>query len=171
MNLSRLCQRAIVTVDAQRPAREAALAMLEQHVGAVVVTAAFEGRTEIVGLLTDRDLAIACVARSLDPAEVRAGAVASRPVICIAASCGPDEAARAMHASGVRRLLVRDGDAQGVGLLSSDDLLAALASPLQSWAESFGAGIDRESAHGADRPYDAAAAPLVRRRDHAPEAG
>jgi predicted transcriptional regulator len=38
MNLSALCQRAMVTIDAPRPLRDAAKAMLEHHVGTVVVT-------------------------------------------------------------------------------------------------------------------------------------
>ena len=148
MNLATLCQRAIVSIDARRPLREAAQAMLEHHVGTVVVTSTAEGHTEVVGVLTDRDLAIACVARALAPAEVLAGAIASRPVICVAASRSVAQAADAMRAAGVRRLLVRGDHGQVCGLLSSDDLLAALVEPLQVLARSFAAEIDHERTRG-----------------------
>jgi CBS domain-containing protein len=163
MDLSALCQRAMVTIDANRPLRDAAKAMLEHHVGTVVVTTASDGRPEVVGLLTDRDLAVACVARELDPAMVLAGAIASRPVICIAASDSPAQAVEAMHGAGVRRLLVRDAAGQVLGLLSSDDLLGALVDPLQTLVRSYGAGIERERMRGDRAGYDAAAGPLYLR--------
>jgi CBS domain-containing protein len=169
MNLSTLCQRAMVTIDAQRPLRDAAKAMLEHHVGTVVVTATSDGRPEVLGLVTDRDLAIACVARALDPAQVLAGAIASRPVVCIASSSSPAQAVEAMHAAGVRRLLVRDGQAQVVGLLSSDDLLAALVDPLQILARSFGAGIEHERTRGDGAACDAVTGPLYLREGSLPE--
>ncbi len=163
MNLSAMCQRAMVTIDAHRSLRDAAKAMLEHHVGTVVVTTATDGRPEVVGLVTDRDLAIACVARELDPAEVLAGAIASRPVVCIASSSTPAQAVEAMHVAGVRRLLVRDREGQVVGLLSSDDLLAALVDPLQMLARSYGAGIERERTRGDGAAHDVAAGPLYLR--------
>lgn len=169
MNLAALCQRAIVTVDAHRPLRDAAQAMLEHHVGAVVVTSSSEGHPRVVGVLTDRDLAVACVARTLDPAVVLSGAVASQPVICIAASRGPAEAVEAMRAAGVRRLLVRDDERHVVGLLSSDDLLAALVDPLRALATSYGAGIEHERTRSEGATCDVDAGPLFLRREHAPD--
>ncbi len=169
MNLAALCQRAIVTVDAHRPLRDAAQAMLEHHVGAVIVTSSSEGRPQIVGVVTDRDLAIACVARALDPAQVLTGAVASRPVVCIAASRGPAEAVEAMRAAGVRRLLARDDERQVVGLLSSDDLLVALLDPLQNLVKSYGAGIEHERTRSDGATCDIDAGPLFLRHEQAPD--
>lgn len=169
MNLAALCQRAIVTVDAHRSLRDAAQAMLEHHVGAVVVTSSSEGHPRVVGVLTDRDLAVACVARTLDPAVVLSGAVASQPAICIAASRGPAEAVEAMRAAGVRRLLVRDDERQVVGLISSDDLLAALVDPLRTLATSYGAGIEHERTRSEGATCDVDAGPLFLRREHAPD--
>jgi CBS domain-containing protein len=171
MSLAALCQRAIVTVDAHRPLRDAAQAMLEHHVGAVVVTSSSEGRPEVVGVLTDRDLAIACVARALDPAKVLSGAVASGPVICIAASRGLPEAVEAMRSAGVRRLLVRDDERQVIGLLSSDDLLAALLEPLHALAMSYGTGIENERTRGNGAACDLEAGPLFVRHEQATDRG
>jgi CBS domain-containing protein len=163
MNLEPLCQRAIVTIDGHRPIREAAQMMLEHHVGTVVVTEGSEGQQQVVGLVTDRDLALACVARMLDPAQVLVGAIASRPVACIPVTSTAAQAAEAMQAAGVRRLLVRDEQDQVIGLLASDDVLAALVEPLQALVRSVGAGIERERTRSNGAPFAMVDGPLYLR--------
>jgi hypothetical protein len=72
-----------------------------------------------------------------------------------------------MRAAGVRRLLVRDDERQVVGLLSSDDLLAALVDPLRTLATSYGAGIEHERTRSEGATCDVDAGPLFLRREHA----
>jgi len=62
MNIGSLCRRAIVSIDTGCTLRQAAKLMLSNHVGALLVTVEADGRRDAVGLVTDRDLAIACVA-------------------------------------------------------------------------------------------------------------
>lgn len=50
-----------------------------------------------------------------------------------------------MQAAGVRRLLVTGGTGQVVGLLSADDLLAAMAAEVGALAQALRSGIHRES--------------------------
>jgi CBS-domain-containing membrane protein len=121
--------------------------------------------------VTDRDLAFACVARELDPLAVLAGAIASRPIVCIAASSSTSQAVEAMHSAGIRRLLFCDQAGQVVGLLSSDDLLATMVDPLQMLARSYGAGIERERTRGDGAGYDLAAGPLYLRGEPSHEPG
>jgi CBS domain-containing protein len=163
MDIEALCQRAIVTIDGRRPIRDAAQLMLEHHVGTVVVTTTSEGQQQVVGLVTDRDLALACVARTLDPSQVLVGAVASRPIACIPATSTAAQAAEAMHAAGVRRLLVRDEQGQVIGLLASDDVLAALVEPLQVLVRSIGAGIERERTRSSGAPFAMVDGPMYLR--------
>jgi CBS domain-containing protein len=146
MNVGSLCKRAIVSIDGGCTLRQAAQAMLSHHVGAIVVTAMCEGRQDAVGLVTDRDLAIACVAHELDPSEVFVGAISSRPLVSVLSSSSAAQAADILQSAGVRRLLVCDNHGQIVGLLSSDDLLGALIEPLRSLVGTFHAGIEREEA-------------------------
>ena len=146
MNVGTLCKRPIVAIDAGGSLRHAAQMMLSHHVGAILVTAASEGRRDAVGLVTDRDLAIACVAHELNPSEVFVGAIAGRPLVSVPSSCSAAEAASALHAAGVRRALVCDDEGLIVGLVSSDDLLGVLIEPLRSLVGSFHAGIEREEA-------------------------
>ncbi len=161
MSLDSLCQRAIVTVVGGRPLREAAQLMHEHHVGTVVVNTVTEGPERVIGLVTDRDPALACVARTLDPAQVLVGANASRPVACIPASSSAAQAAEAMLAAGVRRLLVRDARDQDIGLLSSEDVRAPPVEPLRVLARSFGAGVEREGTRHESAPFERVDGPIA----------
>lgn len=153
MNVGSLCKRAIVAIDAGCTLRQAAQAMLSHHVGAIVVTAMCEGRQDVVGLVTDRDLAVACVAHELNPSEVLVGAISARPLVSVLSSSSAAQAADTLRSAGVRRLLVCEDSGQIVGLLSSDDLLGALIEPLRALVGSFHSGIEHEEAWlGASMP-------------------
>jgi CBS domain-containing protein len=158
MKVLSLCKRAIVAVDASATLRHAAKVMLEHHVGALLVTVEADDRRDALGLVTDRDLAIACVARELAPSEVLVGAIATHPLVSIASTSSASDAAALMHSSGVRRLLVVDEDGEARGLLSSDDLLEALLAPLQLLAGALRVNIAREETLRSD-----ASPPLGRR--------
>ena len=152
MKVGSLCKRAIVAVDAGATLRQAAKVMLARHVGALLVTVEGDGRRDALGLVTDRDLVIACVARELAPSEVFVGAIATQPLVSIAATSSASEAAALMHSSGVRRLLVIDDHGEITGLLSSDDLLDALLEPLQMLASALRVNVAREETLRSDAP-------------------
>jgi len=153
-DVGRLCTRAVVAIDAAASLRDAARLMRTEHVGALVVTTEFEERRAAMGLVTDRDIADAVAATHMAVGEVYVGAIASRPLLSVDATASPAEAAAVMCETGVRRLAVMARDGTIVGLLSSDDLLAALIEPLQALAEAFRVGIAREhvSRAGASSP-------------------
>jgi CBS domain-containing protein len=144
MKVGSLCKRAIVAVDGGATLRHAGKVMLARHVGALLVTVEGDGRRDALGLVTDRDLAIACVARELAPSEVLVGAIATQPLVSIAASASASDAAALMESTGVRRVLVIDGDGEVIGLLSSDDLLEALLEPLKMLAGALRVNVARE---------------------------
>ncbi len=152
MKVGSLCKRTIVAVDAGATLRQAAKKMLAHHVGALLVTVEGDGRRDALGLVTDRDLVIACVARELAPSEVFVGAIATQPLVSIAATSSASEAASLMHSSGVRRLLVTDEHGEVSGLLSSDDLLEALLEPLQMLAGALRVNVAREESLRSDVP-------------------
>lgn len=152
MKVGSLCKRAIVAVDAGATLRQAAKVMLARHVGALLVTVESDGRRDALGLVTDRDLVIASVARELAPSEVFVGAIATQPLVSIAATSTASEAAALMHSSGVRRLLVIDDYGEVTGLLSSDDLLDALLEPLQMLAAALRVNVAREETLRSDAP-------------------
>lgn len=146
MSIGDICQRHIITIDAAATLREAANRMREHHVGALVVTVEAAGRDQVVGVLTDRDMAIEVLARDLDAADVRVGQVASRRLAAVPAAAGIGDAVVLMQQAGVRRLLVTGTEGQLEGFVTADDLLDALAGQLGGLATALKSGIARESA-------------------------
>ncbi|MET7407503.1 CBS domain-containing protein [Streptomyces parvulus] len=94
---------------------EAARLMRTQNVGDVVVA---DGQ-EVVGMLTDRDIAVRAVARGLDPMAVSAGAVCDRDPPSVAPDDPVARAAALLREHGLRRVpVVEDGLPVGtVGLV------------------------------------------------------
>lgn len=85
---------------------DAAQIMKTEDVGAVPVV----DDGQLVGMLTDRDIAIRAVAEGLDGQNVNVGDVASRDPISVEAEQDLDEALRLMAQHQVRRLpVVEDG--------------------------------------------------------------
>jgi CBS domain-containing protein len=146
MNIQDICRREIVTIDATASLHDAAAVMRARHVGALVVTQGDEARTQAVGVVTDRDLAIEVLARSLAPGDIRIGQLASERLIGVPGRAGIAEAVGAMQRAGVRRLLVTGDDGEVVGLVSIDDLVDAIAGELSGLAAALRSGIARESA-------------------------
>lgn len=151
MNLEALCQRDIVTISAAATVREAAVLMGEQHVGALAVLSADEP-PQVLGVVTDRDLALEVVGAEDAATRRHVVDVARTPPVAIPASAGILEAVEAMESAGVRRLLVVDDDGAVAGLVSSDDLLAALADELGGLSRALRKGIERERGVRPDGP-------------------
>ena len=78
-----------------------------------------------VGIVTDRDLAVRCVADSM-PTTTRVDTVMTRPVTRVHESTPIEDAVRTMAAAGIRRLAVEDDAGGLVGLLTMDDVLDLL---------------------------------------------
>lgn len=104
----------------QTTLRDAAREMREHSLGCLPVT---EGDT-LVGVLTDRDIVLRCVADGRDPNQVRAGEAMSNKPRSIAGDRAIAEAASALKKRALRRLVAVDGDNKPVGVLSLSDLAA-----------------------------------------------
>ncbi|NML18199.1 CBS domain-containing protein [Azohydromonas caseinilytica] len=145
MKIGDVCRHEVVSIDAHAPLREAAALMRSQHVGALVVTETGpQGMHQVIGVLSDRDLAIEVLARGADAAELKVGQLAQRRLAAIPADADVAAAATSMRKAGVRRLLVHAADGRLAGFVSSDDLLEAMAAQLGELAQALRAGIERE---------------------------
>ncbi len=111
------------TIGPDETLEAAARRMKDVGVGALVVLE--EGR--VMGVVTDRDIVVRCVAEAVSPAEARVRSVMTPQVI----DCSEDDelegAAIRMARGAVRRLVVLDAAGHLAGMLSVDDV--ALRSP------------------------------------------
>ena len=109
-------------VGADQPVAKVARKMRDLKIGCLPVRQNAE--SEILGLITDRDIATRCVAEGLDPVDATAFEVMSMD----AAYCFDDQevidAIRIMEKKCVHRLPVLNRDKAMVGMLSLSDLAA-----------------------------------------------
>jgi CBS domain-containing protein len=143
MTIASLCRLDIVSVDAQASPITAANLMRDNHVGSLVVT---EGTDppRVIGMVTDRDLAIEVLARGLDPVRVSVGELTRGALIDVPSSASVQDALEAMQRGGVRRLLVVDEDGSVRGIVSADDLVGSISGELESLSRALRCGFGRE---------------------------
>jgi len=125
-----------VTAGPAEPLSAVARRMREHNVGAVVVVE----NEKPVGIITDRDLALALGAQGVALQEP-VKSVMTVPVRTIPEGAGVFAATQCMRDVGVRRLAVVDNDGRLVAIVSLDDLLRLLGSELHNLAE----GVKREA--------------------------
>jgi CBS domain-containing protein len=104
--------------------RAVATRMAGSGVGTVVVMG--EDRKPL-GILTDRDVAVRCVAERRDPDATDVRSVMSVPVRCVHESTPIESALARMAGAHARRLAVVDDEGRLVGILALDDVLDLLA--------------------------------------------
>lgn len=124
MSVGKICNRSVVVVAPDDSVREAARRMAQYNVGTLVVLDAEE---RLLGILSDRDVALRCIGSNLDPDADSVGDVMTSPVRSVPESTPIEDALSTMAASGVRRLPVVDTEDHLVGILSLDDVLELLA--------------------------------------------
>jgi CBS domain-containing protein len=124
VRISEVMTQPVVTADATATLGEVAELMRDRNVGSVVVVES----ERPVGVVTDRDLALAVVAERAERSE-RAGEHATRPLVTGEVDMELEEAAALMVQHRIRRLPVLEGD-ELAGIVTIDDL-AVRAGDLQ----------------------------------------
>jgi CBS domain-containing protein len=114
--VSEVMTEAVVTADTEDSLRHVGELMRDRNVGSVVICE----RERPVGVITDRDLALAVVADKVGP-EDAAGPQASRPLVTGQVEMDIEEAVALMVQHRIRRLPVTDGE-QLAGIVTIDDL-------------------------------------------------
>ncbi|MEV1331995.1 CBS domain-containing protein [Micromonospora costi] len=107
----------LVTMSGDDTLTAAAQEMRDSAIGDVVVT---DGGN-VVGIVTDRDIAVRAVAENMDPATTRLNQITSKDVVTVSQYDDAVSAADLMRTYAVRRLPVVD-DGRLVGLVSMGDL-------------------------------------------------
>jgi CBS domain-containing protein len=116
VRISEVMTQGVVTAETDDSLRRVGELMRDRNVGSVVVCES--GRP--VGVITDRDLALAVVADTVD-AGAAAGKHASRPLVTGEVEMDIVEAVALMVQHRIRRLPVTEGE-ELVGIVTIDDL-------------------------------------------------
>ncbi len=106
----------------------AAQLMKREDVGSIPVVESLRDR-KIVGIVTDRDLAMKVVAEGRDPKKARVGDLMSRDPFTCAESDDIDDAIELMSERQVRRIPIVDGSKKLVGIVSQADVATQCDDP------------------------------------------
>jgi len=117
MKVSEVMTADVQTVNADQTAREAASFMLRAEAGSIPV---LEG-DKVVGMITDRDIAVRGVAEGRGP-DTPVRDLMSDGIVCARDDDNVADVAQRMSAEQVRRLPVLDADDRLCGIVSLGDL-------------------------------------------------
>lgn len=118
MKIKDIMSREVEIVTPETPLNEVARKMQTSDCGSVLV-----GKDDrLVGMITDRDLALRCVAASHDPVSTTAEQVMTKQILYCYDTDSLEDVALDMTKSKVRRLPVLDQDKRLVGIISLGDL-------------------------------------------------
>jgi CBS domain-containing protein len=130
MNAGDICNREVVVAYRNTSLAEAAKLMRENHVGSLVVVVDRLSERVPVGMLTDRDLTVAVIAKELDPHKLNVGEVISGELFTVREMDSVTDVLRLMRERGVRRVPVLTHSGALAGLVTIDDVLDIVAEQL-----------------------------------------
>ncbi len=109
MQVKELMSNSLITVDREETVAAAARLLSRNNVGALPVTT----QGKLVGMLTDRDITVRCVAANYDPNITRVRTVMSTGAVTVDAEESGLQAAKTMGKHQVRRLAGDPGGEAG----------------------------------------------------------
>ena len=130
MKVSEVMTTEVETVQMNSTLEEAASIMKVENVGAIPVV---DEDDDLVGIITDRDIVVRCVAEGKDPADTNVEEILSHELETIEPDVDVEEAARLMADKQIRRLPVCE-DGELVGMISIGDLAVSGSQPEESGA-------------------------------------
>ncbi|MGH8279178.1 MAG: CBS domain-containing protein [Gammaproteobacteria bacterium] len=119
----------LVVLKPNSPVLEAARAIERNRIGAVVV----QDRGRVVGIVTDRDLAVRALGQARNPDTTPVADVMTESPVTLTPADSVADAVRLMQERNVRRIPLVEGE-RVVGMVTFDDLLLDEAAPLEALA-------------------------------------
>jgi CBS domain-containing protein len=152
MNLGEQFRGNVHTATPDEPLRDVVGRMKQKNIGAVVVVADQAKRArEIVGIVTDRDVALA-LGTEAATVESPVSEVMTRKVVTIWEDEGIFNATQYFLGHQIRRLPIVNHDNQLVGIVTFDDLLALLTRELYNISKAVAPALpEQESVLEHDR--------------------
>jgi CBS domain-containing protein len=133
MKLGHICESDVVTAAPGTTLADAAGLMRRTHVGALVVIEERAGGRWPVGIVTDRDLAVALTTPGTD-AATPVGAVMTRTLVVAGEQDDFFDGLAKMRRFGVRRLPIVAADGRLRGIITLDDVIDVLSAKLREAA-------------------------------------
>lgn len=124
--IKEVVNREVITISPSSPVSEAAHMMMNEDIGALVIT---DAESKPVGMITDRDIVVSVIAEGMSPDGVTVEEIMSRNLITVDEDTDIFEMLRLLSENSVRRLPVtRLG--RLTGIVSVDDLIVIVATEL-----------------------------------------
>jgi CBS domain-containing protein/uncharacterized protein (DUF2267 family) len=142
MSLERFRRTKLVTLNRQSKAYQAARAMADNHIGAVLVS----DPKGLAGIVTDRDLALAVLGHGLDPTSTALSEFMSEDVVACDVGSDLAHVVKLMQEHGIRRIPITDGG-RAVGVITLDDLVAEGAVNAEALRAIVTAQLEVEAPH------------------------
>jgi CBS domain-containing protein len=133
MKLGHICEADVVTTFAETSVVDAAAEMRRTQVGALVVVEERNSGTWPVGIVTDRDIAVALTARPPHDAT-RVADVMTRNLIVASEHDDFFDGLSKMRRFGIRRLPIIALDGRLRGIITLDDMIEVLSAKLREAA-------------------------------------
>lgn len=118
MQIADIMTTSLATVPLHASIQSAAERMDELDIGFLPV----QEDDAIVGLVTDRDIAVRAIARGVNPNTTTIAEIMTHEMWCLPADRDIEEAAELMAERQIRRVLILDADRRLVGVVSLGDL-------------------------------------------------
>jgi CBS domain-containing protein len=152
MTVGEVCNREVVVAHPHASIVDAARLMKTHHVGDVIVVEEGASRRVPVGILTDRDVALAVVDRFTRLAYLRVHEIMTHDVVTAREDENLFLVVKRMQANGIRRLPIVNAAGGLEGILTFDDVIALLSEQLNDLARLVAAEQKRERFHAAPAP-------------------
>jgi CBS domain-containing protein len=122
MKLHEIMTPEVATINPDASLQQAAQIMASLEIGMLPVIAG----DDVLGVLTDRDIAVRATARGLDPKRTQVRSVMTEAAICGSDTQDVAQGAKQMMNHRIRRLPILDRHQRLVGIVSLGDVVKAL---------------------------------------------
>lgn len=126
MSLREFCQREVISISPEADILEACKLMRENNVGSVVVLET----GKLLGILTDRDIALKVTGANKDPRTTKARDIMSQNPVRIPVDKDLPHLTNVMRVHHVRRVPIIDDANQVLGIVTMDDVVARISAEI-----------------------------------------
>lgn len=150
MKVREYCKKAVVSIGAAAEVAEAAQLMRNKHVGFLVVHDDVDPLRKPIGVLTDRDLVLAVMARDVSPSAVIVKDIMTPDPLTAKEDDELVDLLQGMRLAGIRRVPVVDARGALVGVIAIDDIVNLITGLLGDVAGSIKSEQRQEWRHRAN---------------------